>query len=108
MSAMLSCDKSTHAAHPDAAFLMFPLLVALLIAPFGLAGSALAEPSKLTVEALRQAVSGRTVLIATATGAFPIRYQIRKVYVDICSVVATGRRARRTALARRPDIAAAD
>ena len=58
----------------DAVFLMFPLLVALLTAPFGLAGSALAGPSELKGKALRQAVSGRTVVIATGMGSFPIRY----------------------------------
>jgi hypothetical protein len=51
-----------------------PLVFALLILPLGLAVSAPAEPSKLTGEALRQAVSGKTVLIATPIGSLPIRY----------------------------------
>jgi len=53
---------------------MFQRLLLLLVIQSGLAVSALAEPSKLTGEALRQAVSGRTVLIATPIGSFPIRY----------------------------------
>ena len=48
------------------------LLFVLALA--GLAGSALAEPAKLTGEALRQAVSARTVIVATAIGSFRIRY----------------------------------
>ena len=56
------------------AFSMLPLLFALLMIPLGLAVSAPAEPSKLTGDALRQAVSGKTVLIATPIGSFPIRY----------------------------------
>jgi hypothetical protein len=74
MSAMLSRTKPSRPPRPDAAFLMLPFLLALLIAPFGSVGSARAEPSKLTGEALRQAVSARTVLIATAMGPFRIRY----------------------------------
>ena len=74
MSAMLSRDKPPQPTRQEAVFRMFPLLIALLIAPFGLAGGALAEPSKLKGEALRQAVSARTVLIATAMGSFRIRY----------------------------------
>jgi hypothetical protein len=70
MSATFSRDKPTR---PNAV-LMLPLLLALLIAPLGLAGGALAEPSKLMGAALRQAVSARTVLIATAIGSFCIRY----------------------------------
>ena len=54
---------------------MFQRLVLLLVIQSGLAVSALAEPSKLTGEALRQAVSGMTVLIATPIGSFPIRYR---------------------------------
>ena len=54
---------------------MLPLLLALLIVQFGLAGSAMAEPSKLAGEALRRAVSGKTVHIATSVGSFPIRYK---------------------------------
>ena len=54
---------------------MYQRLLPLLVIQFGLAGSTLAEPSKLTGEALRQAVSGRTVLIATAIGSLPIRYK---------------------------------
>lgn len=57
-----------------AAFSMLPLLFALLMLPLGLAVSAPAEPSKLTGEALRRAVSGKTVLIATPIGSIPIRY----------------------------------
>jgi hypothetical protein len=38
---------------------MFPWLLLLVVIQFGLAAIALAEPSKLTGEALRQAVSGR-------------------------------------------------
>jgi hypothetical protein len=56
------------------AFSMVPFLFALLMIPLGLAVSAPAEPSKLVGEALRQAVSGKTVLIATPIGSFPIRY----------------------------------
>ena len=73
MSAMFSRDKPPKPTRHDAVFLTFPLLLALLT-PFGLVASALAEPSKLTGEALRQAVSARTVLIATAMGSFRIRY----------------------------------
>jgi hypothetical protein len=69
MSAMFSRDKPPKPTRHDAVFLTFPLLLALLT-PFGLAASALAEPSKLTGEALRQAVSARTVLIATAMSSF--------------------------------------
>jgi hypothetical protein len=47
----------------------------LVLFQFALAGGALAEPSKLRDEALRQAVSGRTVLIETPIGLFPIRYR---------------------------------
>ena len=54
---------------------MYQRLLPLLVIQFGLAGSTLAEPSKLTGEALRKAVSGRTVLIATAIGSLPIRYK---------------------------------
>lgn len=74
MSATSSRAKPHRTTCHDAAFLMLPLLLALLIGPFGLVGSALAEPAKLTGEALRQAVSGRTVLIVTAIGAVSIRY----------------------------------
>jgi len=54
---------------------MYQRLLLLLVIQFGLTGSARAEPSKLTGEALREAVSGRTVLISTAIGALPIRYK---------------------------------
>jgi hypothetical protein len=54
---------------------MFPRLLLLVVIQFGLAASALAEPFKLTGEALRQAVSGRTVLLETPIGSFPIRYR---------------------------------
>ena len=54
---------------------MYQRLLLLLVIQFGFAGGTLAEPSKLAGEALRQAVSGRTVLIATAIGALPIRYK---------------------------------
>jgi hypothetical protein len=74
VSAIFSRDKPSRPTRQDAVLLIFPFLCALLIAPFGLAASALAEPSKLTGEALRQAVSARTVLIATAMGSFRIRY----------------------------------
>jgi hypothetical protein len=47
----------------------------LVVIQFGLAAIALAEPSKLTGEALRQVVSGRTVLLDTPIGSFPIRYR---------------------------------
>ncbi len=73
MSAKFSRDKPPRMIRKDAA--MLPLLFVLLVVPFGLAGGALAEPSKLKGEALRQAVSGRTVLIATTIGSFPIRYK---------------------------------
>ena len=49
---------------------MFPRLLLLVVIQFGLAAIALAEPSKLTGEALRQAVSGRTVLLETPIGSF--------------------------------------
>jgi hypothetical protein len=42
---------------------------------FGLVASALAESTRLTGEALREAVSDRTVLIETQIGSFPIRYK---------------------------------
>jgi hypothetical protein len=54
---------------------MVQQLLLLLVIQFGLAASALAEPSKPTGEALRQAVSGSTVLIETPIGPFPIRYK---------------------------------
>jgi hypothetical protein len=54
---------------------MFQRLLLVLVIQYGLAASALAEPSKPTGEALRQAVSGRTVLIETQIGSFPIRYK---------------------------------
>ena len=74
MSATFSRTKPPQPTRQDAVFPMLPLLLALLIAPFGLACGSLAEPSKLKGEALRQAVSARTVLIATAMGSFRIRY----------------------------------
>jgi len=49
-------------------------LLLVLVIQLGLACVALAEPAKLTGEALRQAVAGRTVLIETPIGSFPIRY----------------------------------
>jgi hypothetical protein len=54
---------------------MLQRLLLVLLMQFGLAVGALAEPAKLTGEALRQAVSGMTVLIATPVGPFPIRYK---------------------------------
>ena len=54
---------------------MFQRLLLFLVLHFGLVGAALAEPSKLSGEALRQAVSGRTVLIETPIGPLPIRYR---------------------------------
>jgi hypothetical protein len=54
---------------------MFQQFLLVLVIQFGLAASALAEPSKPTGEALRQAVSGRTVLLDTPIGSFPIRYK---------------------------------
>ena len=53
---------------------LLPLLLLLAI-QFGLAGGTMSEPSKLTGAALRQAVSGRTVLIETPIGPLPIRYR---------------------------------
>lgn len=47
----------------------------LLVIQFGLVASALAESTRLTGEALREAVSDRTVLIETPIGSFPIRYK---------------------------------
>ena len=47
----------------------------LLIIQFGAVAAALAEPTKLTDEALRQAVSDRTVLVHTPVGSIPIRYK---------------------------------
>ena len=54
---------------------MFQQLLLVLVIQFGLAASALAEPSKPTGAALRQVVSGRTVLLDTSIGSFPIRYR---------------------------------
>jgi|SoiMethySBSTD1v2_1073268.scaffolds.fasta_scaffold508448_3 hypothetical protein len=54
---------------------MFQQLLLVLVIQFGLAAIALAEPSKPTGEALRQVVSGRTVLLDTPIGPFPIRYR---------------------------------
>jgi hypothetical protein len=54
---------------------MFQQLLLVLVIQFGLAASVLAEPSKPTAEALRQVVSGRTVLLDTPIGSFPIRYR---------------------------------
>lgn len=54
---------------------MFQRLPLLVVAQLGLVGSALAEPTRLTGDTLRQAVSGRTVLVATPIGSFPIRYR---------------------------------
>ena len=54
---------------------MFQQLLLVLVIQFGLASSALAEPSKPTGQALRQVVSGRTVLLDTPIGPFPIRYR---------------------------------
>ena len=54
---------------------MFQQLLLVLVIQVGLAASALAEPSKPTGEALRQVVSGRTVLLDTPIGSFPIRYR---------------------------------
>ena len=51
-------------------------LLVLVVIQFGLAASALAEPFKTTGEALRLVVSGRTVLIETPIGSFPIRYAL--------------------------------
>jgi hypothetical protein len=48
-----------------AGFWKFPFLFALLMIQSVLAGSALGEPAKLTGDDLRQAVPGKTVLIAT-------------------------------------------
>jgi hypothetical protein len=42
---------------------------------FGLAASAMGEPSKVAGEALRRAVSGKTVHIEAPVGSFPIRYK---------------------------------
>src|SRR5688572_24725684 len=67
-------NRAGCSARQTVALSMLPLLCALLVLPLGLAVSAPAEPSKLSGEALRQAVSGKTVLIATAIGSFPIRY----------------------------------
>lgn len=54
---------------------MFQRLLLLLVIQFGSAGDTTAEPGKLKGEALRQAVSGRTVLIETPIGPLPIRYR---------------------------------
>jgi hypothetical protein len=54
---------------------MFQQFLLVLVIQFGLAASALAEPSKPTGEALRQVVSGRTILLDTPIGPFPIRYR---------------------------------
>ena len=52
---------------------MFQLIVLVIL--FGWAASAWAEPSSLTGEALRQAVSGKAVLIETPIGSFPVHYK---------------------------------
>jgi hypothetical protein len=54
---------------------IFPRVLLLVEVQFGFVTSALTEPSKLTGEALRQVVSGRTVLLETPIGSFPIRYR---------------------------------
>jgi hypothetical protein len=54
---------------------MIPQLLLLLVIQFGLVVGALADSTRLTGEALRQAVSGRTVLIQTPVGSFPVRYK---------------------------------
>lgn len=50
-------------------------LLLLLVVQFGSVAAALADPTKLTDEALRQSVSDRTVLIQTPVGSIPIRYK---------------------------------
>jgi hypothetical protein len=55
--------------------LTFSFLLAPLVTQSALVGGALGEPAKLTGNDLRQAVSGKTVLVATPIGAFPIHYK---------------------------------
>ena len=56
-------------------FSLFPLLIVLLMIQFAMAATAMGGPSKLTGEALRLAVSGKTVRIETPIGLFPIHYR---------------------------------
>ena len=62
MSARPSRTKLYRTTCHDAAFLILSFLLSLLIGPFGLAGSALAEPARLTGDALRQAAVSYTHL----------------------------------------------
>jgi hypothetical protein len=54
---------------------LLPLLFALLMVQFGFVATAKGESSKLAGEALRRAVSGKTVHIETPIGLFPIHYK---------------------------------
>lgn len=54
---------------------LLPLLFALCVVQFGFVATAMGEPSKFAGEALRRAVSGKTVLIETPIGSFPVRYE---------------------------------
>jgi hypothetical protein len=54
---------------------MFPFLIVLVTIQFVMAATAMGEPSTLTGETLRRAVSGKTVQIETPIGLFPIRYR---------------------------------
>ena len=56
-------------------FSLLPLLFALLMVQFGFVAPAMGEPSELAGEALRRAVSGKTVHIGTPIGLFPIHYK---------------------------------
>ena len=56
-------------------FSVLPLLFALLMVQLGIVATAMGEPAKLAGEALRRAVSGKTVHIETPIGLFPIHYK---------------------------------
>lgn len=56
-------------------FSLFSILSVLLMIQFAMAATAMGEPSKLTGEALRRAVSGKAVHIETPIGLFPIHYR---------------------------------
>ena len=57
------------------AFPMIQRWLFLFVIQFSFVAGAFAESTGLTGKALRQAVSGRTVLIETPIGSFPIRYK---------------------------------
>jgi hypothetical protein len=70
----LLCHKGPLSPARMVMYFLLPLIFLLVVTRFGLTDSALAEPSRLTGDKLRQVVSGRTVHVATPIGPFPIRY----------------------------------